>query len=103
MNKQMHTLLTFYYTVPYFSPIHVSTPTLHAQGALTRCLLIYINVFMHSGWDFFTFIFRIIKTVLAIMNYIDVTILGFFFSGGRIYNLCADVVMTARYTELLRQ
>jgi hypothetical protein len=29
----------------------------HPQGALTRCLLIYINVFMQSGWDFLHFFF----------------------------------------------
>ena len=33
--------------------LRVSTRTVHAQGALTRCLLSYINVFMQFWWYFF--------------------------------------------------
>ena len=33
------------FITPFFiiSPLHVSTPTRHSQGALTRCLLLAIN------------------------------------------------------------
>jgi hypothetical protein len=32
--------------------LHVSTSTRHPQGALIRCLLSYINVFIQSWWCF---------------------------------------------------
>ena len=67
----------------------------HPQGALTRCLLTYINVIMQSWWYFFTFVFLEslkhynIKTVLATINYIVITILGtFFFPQVAIYTIC---------------
>ena len=34
-----HLIDSFYYTVLYLSLLHVSTPTLHPRGALTRCLV----------------------------------------------------------------
>jgi len=33
------------------SLLYVSTPTLHPQEALTRCLLIYINMFIQTAWS----------------------------------------------------
>jgi len=48
----MHTCLTVYYTVLYLLLLHVSTSMCHPQGALTCCLLSYINVFMQSWWYF---------------------------------------------------
>jgi hypothetical protein len=67
MNKQMHTWLTVYYTVLSLSLLHVSTPTHHPQGALTWCLLSYINMFIQCWWYFLKKLshpfFRIVKTL----------------------------------------
>jgi len=41
-----HLIDSLYYTVLYLSLVHVSTPKRRPQGALTQCLLSYINVFM---------------------------------------------------------
>jgi hypothetical protein len=50
MNKQIHNWLIFYYSVLNLSLLHSSTLMRHPQGALIRCLLSYINVFMQSWW-----------------------------------------------------
>jgi len=60
IEQKMNIWLTVYCTVLYLSFLHVSTPTLHPQGAVTWYLLSYINVFMQSGWCLlfiFTFVF----------------------------------------------
>ena len=61
----MHSRLTVYYTSVYLSLLHVSMPTRHPHGALTWCLLSYLNVFTQSWWCFkkFTFYFIIFKTI----------------------------------------